>query len=188
MPLTKLKAIDQGTWLKTGGGPERFGVCYYMCNYIENEKDVWGNPGTYANACIKAVGFGCGTTMLNYAKAQNLRDPHGDRQLVTPYVAVTGALAPNRIYRCGLWIGTTAVSPLSGQNHEIIIVTGANNDIVYFEPNFGFFIPSDVGYNNRQALEFYIAQQYSTLGYYCGNFVYYNVRSNASELPKGFVM
>jgi hypothetical protein len=24
-------------------------------------------------------------------------------------------------------------------NHEIIIVTGSNNDVVYFEPNFGFF-------------------------------------------------
>ncbi|SEF60686.1 hypothetical protein [Parabacteroides chinchillae] len=34
MALVKLKAISQDTWLSSGGGPARYGVCYYMCNFF----------------------------------------------------------------------------------------------------------------------------------------------------------
>lgn len=178
MPLTKLKAISQDTWLHSGGGPSRDGVCYYMCNFIESDKGPWNNPGSFANAVTAAQNFAQGTAMMNYAKAQNLRS--APQQFYNP---VAGTLDNNRIYRAELTLNKQG--KFFG-HHEIVIVTGNNNDIIYFEPNFGFFQASDSGLNNRQALESYIAQQYKDSGLQVSGFGYYNVRSNSAALPKGF--
>lgn len=180
MPLVKLKAIEQATWLRSGGGPERGGVCYYMCNFIESGKGPWDNPGSFVNAVTKAQDFGLGTAMMNYAKSQNLR---GAPQ--AGYAAVAGALTANRIYRGELWVGAANAVP-GAANHEIVIVTGNNDDIIYFEPNFGFYQPTQAGNNNRQALEYHINQQYQASGRQAASFAYYNVRSNTSSQPKGF--
>ena len=178
MPLTPLKQIQQDTWLHCGGGPARNGVCYYMCNFIDSDKGPWNNPGSFANAVTAAQNFASGTAMMNYAKAQNLRKAPQEQYQIVP-----DALVTNRIYRAGLWVG--ANPPVSGDgNHEIIIVTGNNDDIIYFEPNFGFYQASNPGSNNRQALEYFINQQYT--GTPVANFRYYNVRSNSSATPKGF--
>ncbi|MCL6591595.1 MAG: hypothetical protein K6U80_16795 [Firmicutes bacterium] len=187
MPLTKLKAVEQNTWLRSGGGPERDGVCYYMCNFIESDQGPWDNPGSFANALSSARDFGQGTAMMNYAKAQNLRKaPQNPLEL---YQNLMGnALEADRIYRGCLWVGKENERP-GMPNHEIIIVTGAvNNDIVYFEPNFGFFQPSEPTLNNREALEYWINQQYRGSGWVADYFRYYNVRSNSTATPKGFLL
>ena len=119
--------------------------------------------------------------MMNYAKAQNLRGASQSR-----YEAVSDALNANRLYRAELWVG--GVNDRAGAaNHEIVLVTGANDsEVVYFEPNFGFFHPVEDGLNNRQAVEHFIEQQYQASNMKTANFAYHNVRSNSSASPKGF--
>jgi hypothetical protein len=184
MALVSLKKIEQDTWLKTGGGPSRGGVCYYMCSFLESDLGTWNKPGTFVAAVSSAQNFAAGTAMMNYAKAQSLKK--APQTLLTAYLerAATG-LTANRIYRAALWVG--AIGGVVGEpNHEIIIVTGSNNDVVYFEPNFGFFQASDAGKNNAQAIEFFINQQYGQYNMKAGNFQYMNVRSNTASTPKGF--
>jgi hypothetical protein len=182
MALVSLKKIEQDTWLRTGGGPSRGGVCYYMCSFLESDLGTWNKPGTFAAAVTSAQNFGAGTAMMNYAKAKNLKPAQtaGYAQL-----GAGVALDANRIYRLELWVGATTAA-VGEPNHEIIIVTGNNNDVVYFEPNFGFFQASDAGKNNAQAIEFFINQQYGPNNMKAGNFKYMNVRSNTASTPKGF--
>lgn len=182
MPAEPLKQIKQDTWLHSGGGPARGGVCYYMCNFIESNGGPWNSPGSFDGAVEAAQNFGTGVAMMNYAKAQNLRKAP-QRQ----YSRVDGALATNRIYRAGLWVGDLGTA-VGEPNHEIIIVTGNNNEIVYFEPNFGFFKASHDNCNNREALEYCINQQYGLAKppMHAARFEYQDVRSNSAATPKGF--
>lgn len=180
MPLTSLKQIAQETWLHSGGGPSAGGVCFYMCNFIESTQGIWNNPGTFANAVNAAKDFAKGTAMMNYAKAQSLR-----RAPQSNYIAVgTTPLASNRIYRAELYVGA-ATSAVGAPNHEIMIVTGSNNDVIYFEPNFGFFQASNTGMNNTQAIEHFIAQQYGP-NYRVGSFRYMSVRAINASTPLSF--
>lgn len=182
MPLESLKKISQDTWLHSGGGPSAGGICYYMCNFIESSQGIWNNPGSFANALTSARDFAQGSTMMSYARAQNLRKL--EQEDLSSYAAVNGTLPVNRIIRIALEVGNNGGQP----NHEMVAITGDNNDIVYFEPNFGFFRPSEVNMNNRQALEHFVNQQYVALGngLTASHFVYHNVRANNKATPKGF--
>jgi len=178
MPLLKLRTFDQGSFL-VGGGPNSRGVCYYMCNFIEGEKGPWHQPGTYAAAVEEARNFTSGLAMINFAKAQSLRK----LPQLGGYDHVAGPLAANRIYRIEYGVG----DPPLGVNHETIAVTGAGNEIVYFEPNFGFFEATLANANNREAFEYHVRAQYQGIGMDVANFAYKNVRSITRSTPKGFV-
>jgi hypothetical protein len=186
MPLEELKKIDQDTWLHSGGGPEGRGVCYYMCNFIESAHGPWHQPGSYDQALESAMTFGRGTAMMNYAKSKNLRKAWYRPLRAGGYRRERGRLKWNRIYCVRLWVGERGCCSES-QNHEIILVTGRGNDeIVYFEPSFGFFQPTEPGWNNRMALEGWIDWQYSQLGLKAARFRYLNVRGIRSANPKSF--
>ena|SRR5437868_1378576 len=170
MSLVPLKQIGQGTWLKPGGGPSARGVCYYMCNFID--QGIWKKPSSFPDAVKASANFVQGTAMMNFAKAQSLR---GAPQIPV-YPQITTALAANSVYRIGLWVDAATLQP-GNPNHEIIAMTGNADDIIYFDPNFGFFQASNAGMNNRQALEFFVNQQYGP-GSHTGNYQYLQVRSN----------
>ncbi|WP_455628815.1 hypothetical protein [Parabacteroides chinchillae] len=170
MALVKLKAISQDTWLRSGGGPEKKGVCYYMCNFLISEHGIWHKLRSFMEAVEAAKDFGQGTAMMNYAKAQNVA---GKSQTANYPPSSGTALAHNSIYRGELWIGNASAT-LGPANHEILIITGNGDDIIYFEPNFGFFQASNVGMNNVQALEYCIAQQYGSK-FHVGSFGYLRV-------------
>lgn len=166
MALVKLKEISQNTWLRSGGGLEKYGVCYYMCNFLMSEHGIWHKLVDFEQAVDSAKNFGQGTAMMNYAKIQNLNnEPQNSYPLLN-----VGVLASNSIYRGELWVGNTT-APIGAANHEILIITGNGNDIIYFDPNFGFFQASNAGMNNVQALEYCIAQQYGP-NYHVGSFGY----------------
>lgn len=187
MALIKLKEISQDTWLRSGGGPSRAGVCYYMCNFIESDLGTWKKPDTFENAVSLAKSFANGTAMMNYAKAQNLKKAPQTQNYQNIGV---NALAENRIYRAWLQVVDRTNPPANNlPNHEIIIVTGSGNLVAYFEPNFGFFQASNDGMNNTQALEFLINQQYNQYNPNLSvrGFGYLNVRSITKSLPKSFV-
>ena len=59
MPLVKLKALKQDTWLHAGGGPTAGGICFEMCNYVDSE---WLVVGLMALAF-----FGKGVGSLGWA-------------------------------------------------------------------------------------------------------------------------
>lgn len=184
MSLTKLKETSQITGLQSGGGLERNGICYFMCNFIESDLGPWNRLDSFETAITKAERFEYWTTMINFAKAQSSKkSPIKD---LNQYQKVVGALEGNRIYRGALWVGKTL--PAGESNHEIIMVTGTtDSDILYFEPNFGFF-QSDFR-PNRNGLERYIREQYHQLNpsLEVDNFVYYNVRNLSLSTPKGYI-
>ncbi|OHX63975.1 hypothetical protein [Flammeovirga pacifica] len=178
MTLIKLKEINQGTWLNTGKGPsvtKYGGLCYFMCNYHESNQGIWNEPKAFNQAVLDAKNFGKGTAMMNYAKAQNLKVP----QNLSSYIPTTSALTDNSIYRILLSIGATG-SP----NHAVIAVTGVSGEVVFFEPNFGFYESTTTGVSNRQAFEDGIAKLYGKTS--LGSFEYYNVRSINQSSPLGF--
>jgi len=158
MPLIKLKEIGQDTWLRGGGGPSKSGVCYYMCDYVEGRSGPWNKPETFAKAVEAARNFGAGTAMMNYAKNRSL----ASEKQTGNYQAVNGDLAGNQTYRAELWVGDSGKFKGDPPNHEILIVTGPTpNQIIYFEPNFGFYQvqPHNVT-NGRVSLEQEIEGQY----------------------------
>jgi len=150
-----------------------------MCNFIEGDKGPWRQPGTYEAAVESAVNFTNGIAMINFAKAQNLR---GLPQL-GGYAHVAGALERNRIYRIEYSHGSP---PPGGVNHEAIAVTGAGDQITYFEPNFGFFEATLANATNREAFEHYVRAQYQAIGGDAANFAYKNVRSITRSAPNGW--
>jgi hypothetical protein len=196
MPPIKLKEIAQVTWLRGGGGPSKSGVCYYMCNYVEGRSGPWNKPETFAKAVEAARNFGAAAAMMNYAKALSLRHapqqpPPAPGGQPRSYQPVTQTLVANHIYRAELWVGDLAQAA-GAPNHELLIVTGPGpSDVIYFEPNFGFYqAQPPPSYNNRQLLEYEIDQKYRSLASQpltARNFRYCRVRGIHEELPKGFI-
>lgn len=182
MSSVKLKAISQDIWLRYGGGPSRGGVCYYMCNFIESDKGIWNNPGTFANAHTAAQNFAQGSGMMAYAKAQNLRK--APQLPETDYATIHQKLEENHVYRVAVWVGLDPHS-IGNTNHEVLVITGDGDKIIYFEPNFGFFEASNSNMNNREAFEYCVNQQYNP-DCHAGNFKYFKVRPINSPIPKGF--
>jgi hypothetical protein len=179
MNLVTLKKIEQDIWLSSGGGLSKYGVCYYMCNFLESDLGIWNEPGSFINAVESAKNFGQGTAMMNYAKSQNSqKQPQANPNLYR----VLDRLDQNSIYRVQLFVGTPI--PNRGEvNHEIIAVTGDNDEIVFFEPNFGFYQPQE-GNHNREDLESAVQQLYTQDNVY--NFEYYKVRDITSSVPKSY--
>ena len=184
MPNEKIKGINQNTWLHAGGGPSAGGICYGMCNYIESKDGPWYQSNNYGNAVQNAGDFTAITAMMNFAKSQQLRK--------SPFQisdgVENGALAFNRLYRMTIWVGKANVPVVDRErNHELIVSTGSNNEeIVYFDPNFGFYHPTEVGMNNREALEHHISQMYAVNNDVIGLYGYSNIRSLTKNIPPGY--
>ncbi|MCG7561460.1 MULTISPECIES: hypothetical protein [Pseudoalteromonas] len=184
MPNEKIRSIKQNTWLHAGGGPSAGGVCYGMCNYIESKDGPWFQANNYENAVKNARDFTAITAMMNFAKSQQVRN--------SPFHISdgieNGELAFNRLYRMTIWVGKTSVpKPKRARNHELIVCTGSNHDeIVYFDPNFGFFHPSEAGKNNREALEYCIARMYADNNSDVDLFGYTNIRALNKKSPQGY--
>jgi hypothetical protein len=184
----KIKAIGQGEFLGKLGYSAG-GVCYYMCNFVESEKGPWDQPNTFANAKAKAKSFSEFNAMMAFAKAQNLKnkggEAHGSAQQI-PNTAIAGALATGRIHRMAIWIGAANENPANANslNHAVMALTGDGNEILYFEPNFGFWAPKEDGASNRVALENAIKAQYVAIGMHAENFKYLNLRGINQKTPK----
>jgi hypothetical protein len=184
-PPIKLKEINQGIFIHTAGvdkTPEGGGVCYYMCNFIEGPLGPWSKPDTFDNAIQTAKDFCKGSKMYNFAVAQATRKA-GQQS----YTSVTGALVQNRVYRAELWVEDTK-KPTSRHlpNHEILVITGGTaTDIIYFDPNSGFFQAYQPAVTNREALENCVRSQYANQNLTVDTFRYRNLRSLTESSPTG---
>lgn len=170
MTLVKIHAFDQNTFIGTGGGPAKDGICYYMCNYVE--ANIWKAPITYAGGKTKATDFGNYGAMVNYAKAQNVQ-----KYAQKSYASLSGThFSKNSLYRVGVWIGDHGSTP-GNPNHELIMITGPHNEIVFFDPNFGFYeiqAPSNENLNDFKAA---LAQLYGSIHMDVSSYEFMKVRS-----------
>lgn len=172
MALTSLHQFSQDLFT-------RLGTCYYQCEYVRNEPTLWKQVKTYADAVSRARDFRNYVAMTNYANSRSSQNIPQDG----PYAVVAGALTANSLYSCEFYVASPNQAPTSAQavNHEIILITGADSTVCYFDPNSGFY-QSDAtglpaGTNNRAALEQYLASQYTGNTLY--NFRYYRRRALA---------
>lgn len=94
-------------------------------------------------------------TIVKAGKAKNLRDKGGLDHGVAQqhYVRVPADLDANKVYRVGLWFGDVNSNPVTpqSQNHEAVVVTSGGTEVVFFEPDFGFY-RTDLGTTRKAAL------------------------------------
>jgi hypothetical protein len=128
MATTKLTEFNQSTHI-VGGGPAQHGICYYICDYVQKHKDSpWSKASSFNEA--KAFSTRLRTVPLvaagKAANSKHFKPQNGGYADATP-------LKDNAIYRVEVAVGTNV-----GVNHETMMMTG-NNEIILFDPNFGFF-------------------------------------------------
>lgn len=165
--LIQLHEFSQDTFVHGLGSSSKGGVCYYMCNYVE--ENIWSNVKTYDEAKTKAINFTDYKKMMNVAIVTN--HIYGQN---TNYNRNVTNFSPNSLYRVEVGINSDVV------NHEIIMITG-NREFVFFDPNYGFLLCD--GYTVQD-----FRDCMDTL-YRNGNIMpcgFFNVRKISNNTPLGF--
>ncbi|MEI8571883.1 hypothetical protein U737_21045 [Methylomonas sp. LW13] len=181
MPITLLKSLAQAKFLGEFGYSSE-GICYYICEYVEEK--IWAKPGVGAfKDAVKAAESVIPSTIIKAGKAKNLAQKgggvHGTPQ--DNYPSLNTPLKINSLYRIGLWFGALndkAPASATENNHEAIVITGAGSDIVFLEPNFGFYRGQGGAMfpTNKDVLEGEIKALYTAVNYFATNFTYSRVR------------
>ena len=128
MPATKLTEFKQSTFI-AGGGPAQYGICYYICDYLDrNSKSSWAKPKDFA-AAVAAVTRMATVALVAAGKAASLKK-------VPQHAGYADAmpLQSNSLYRIEVAIGAGA-----GVNHEVMALTGVDK-LILFDPNYGFYL------------------------------------------------
>ena len=128
MPATKLTEFKQSTFI-VGGGPAQRGICYYICDYLDNNpKSPWTRPTDFATA-VAAVTRMATVSLVAAGKAASLKK-------VPQHAGYADAmpLLSNSLYRIEVAVGAGA-----GINHEVMALTGVDK-LVLFDPNYGFYL------------------------------------------------
>ncbi|WP_140914141.1 hypothetical protein [Methylomonas koyamae] len=182
MPITLLKELNQAKFLGEFGYSAP-GICYYICEYVEEK--IWAKPGVSSlKDAVEAAKNVTPATIIKASKAKSLAQKRG-KQHGTPqsfYPSLNTPLKTNSLYRIGLWFdkATNAAPPdATKNNHEAIVITGTGSDIVFLEPNFGFYQgQGNVTFpTNKDVLEGEIKNLYTADNYFATNFTYSLVRS-----------
>jgi len=117
------------------------GICYYMSDYVQENTWSKHNTKSYADA-VKAAEKVVPKTIITAALAKNCIARSGDRVPQNKgYKSYESKLSENCVYRLEIWFGGVFENPSSTTdvNHECIIVTGTGTDVVYLDPNWGFY-------------------------------------------------
>jgi hypothetical protein len=163
MAVTKLTELDQSKFL-IGGGPAQHGICYYMCDYMENHvNSPWKKPASFVAAKTGVTRMPT-VAVVNAGRSYSLRK-------VLQLDGYTDALPlkDNSIYR--VWLEVDAGKGLTGHpNHETMMLTGSG-EIILFDPNFGFYHLDNIAGNayhtafETQLTTLYGATAIGTFGY-----------------------
>lgn len=171
MPLTvtKLKECPQALWLGDRGYSSE-GICYYMSEYVRIT--IWGAARTF-RAAKTAAEEAIPATIVKAGKAKNLRDRGGDAVPQEVYTS-TGPLAGRSLYRVGLWFGDISEAPDDAhhQNHEAVAVTANQHEVVFFEPNFGFYHARNTGQTLQAIFQAGVRSLYTPTDDHAENFHY----------------
>lgn len=168
MPLnvTKLKECPQDLWLGDYGYSSD-GICYYMSEYVR--KKIWCDVKSFGEA-RKAAEKAVPAHIVAAGKAKNLNARGGDRIPQEVY-AYKGPLAASTMYKVGLWFGDAADAPDDGadQNHEALAITDKQHAVLFFEPNFGFYLAEHGTATHRNILKAAVRRLYGA-GSHAENF------------------
>jgi len=177
MALTKLKECPQELWLGDLGYSSG-GVCYYMCEYVR--ETLWGSDVKKFDDAVAAAKKAIPATIVKAGKAKNMRDKGGAAHGVAQaqYPAAPANLQAKKVYKVGLWFGDNTEAPTgpTHQNHEVLAITGAVDEVVLFEPNFGFYHATDSGSTLKDIFEDAVRELYGTDDH-AENFHYQAARS-----------
>jgi hypothetical protein len=157
--------------MEATGGYSTSGICFYMSTYTEEQ--IW-NTGSYVEVEAKARTAIPGT-IIRAAKALNLKDRTRNYQHRNN--AGYGDTAPTnkKIYQVSLWFGAgVAPAPrsLNNCNHQIIAAFSSAGTVLFFDPNFGFYLATEVGKTNQKILEEAVQGLYVGIGNKATNFYY----------------
>ncbi len=179
MAYKRLKELDQGKFLGQKGYSSS-GVCYYICEYVQEK--VWNRPvvGTFDKA-VEAVKNVVPATIIKAAKAKSLSQKQGKKIAQRTYGTLATPLLINSLYRVSLWFGLAGEAPddADDQNHEAIVITGSGAEIVFLEPNWGFYQGDAdlVNVTNKDVFEAAVrALYYSHAHGHAENFCYERIR------------
>ncbi len=128
MPATKLTEFNQGNFI-VGGGPAQYGICYYICDYLDkNPKSAWVKPKDFA-AAVAAVTRMATVALVAAGKAASLKK-------VPQHAGYADAmpLQSNSLYRIEVAVGAGG-----DINHEVMALTGVDK-LILFDPNYGFYL------------------------------------------------
>lgn len=154
MAITQLHQLNQALF-------DSRGVCYWACEYLSTrDAGAWYNWNSkdYAALRTAATQFRQYTPCFNWAR--NKRD--NPQVTIANYNANANPLPNRRFFRVAMYFGASPM-PSSGQNHEIMCVTGTGTSVLLFDPNSGFFEIDATGTTantNKEALEHYVKQDY----------------------------
>ncbi|WP_157496822.1 hypothetical protein [Hahella ganghwensis] len=159
MAITTLHQLNQALF-------DNRGVCYWVCEYMtrevnQNAKGAWAgwNNKNYQTLKTAAQQYRQYVSCFNWAKNQR----NNDQEPVANYnFGAGGPLTANHHFRIAVYTGPSPM-PSSGQNHEVMCVTGGGTSVLLFDPNFGFYELDATGIgaaNNREALEHYLTNGY----------------------------
>jgi hypothetical protein len=160
MPLDKLKEVPQSLWLGMHGY-SKDGICFYMSEYVQlNTWDV-----TSYEAGKIAASKSTPATIINSGKAKNMLDRKRTKMFAQwATYGQLSSLDAKKVYRIALWFGSIADAPPIapfGQNHAAVVLTGTGNNVLFFEPNFGFYEATDLVKSRKQLLEDSISGLYA---------------------------
>lgn len=170
-------------------GPSADGVCYYLCNYVEEH--VWCCRKNYDAARATAIDMiRHRNSLINYARVQNIRNHRQQNYGMN----MPKFFRHNRIYRVALQVEDTIQRPQPfRQNHEMIICAGNYDSqtnsckLLFFDPNLGLYeITAGGRHIMRRRFENYIDAQYIVVNSSAVNFTYRNVRSISAKGPLSF--
>ena len=172
MILEKLKECSQATLMAASGhGYSTPGICYYMSTYTEGK--LW-KTGSYVEVEAKAR-TAIPANILKAAKALNIQDR--DRSFQHRNNAGYGDTAPTnkKIYQVSLWFGAgpaPAPRSLNNCNHQIVTAFWTAGKVLFFDPNFGFYLATEDGKTNQAILEEVVQGLYAGIGNTATNFYY----------------
>ena len=104
-------------------------------------------------------------TIINSGKAKNMLDRKRTKMFAqwNTYGQLP-SLDAKKVYRIALWFGSIANAPPIapfGQNHAAVVLTGTGNNVLFFEPNYGFYEATDLVKSRKQLLEDSISGLYA---------------------------
>jgi hypothetical protein len=181
MAVTMLKELVQRKLLGDTGYSAT-GVCYYISEYVQDK--IWGRPavGTFAKAVELAKGA-IPATIVKAAKVKNLAQKGGQAHGIAQkldYPTLNTPFKINSLYRVCLWVGPESEAPADADdiNHAAILVTGAGAEVVFLEPNFGFYqgTPDATSVTNKDIFEEGVKALYLADTIKAVNFRYKRVR------------
>ncbi len=137
--VEKLRACNQRTLLGSGLGHSGQGVCFYMSKYVD--ETIWGK-GNFLDLVARSR-TAVPLTIANWGKTSNVQDKGQRSQFLKNAEYEEYALANESLHQISMTISDTNYNgdkDLDQTNHQIVAAFGGLGRVLFFDPNFGFYL------------------------------------------------